>query len=50
MVCYREHELSMTNKLWKEDVVASCDFAMYQEIVFPLQASRRSIMKCQGRR
>jgi hypothetical protein len=25
MVCYREHELSMTNKLWKEDVVACCE-------------------------
>ena len=25
MVCYRAHELSMTNKLWKEDVATCCE-------------------------
>ena len=25
MVCYRTHELSMTNKLWKEDVATCCE-------------------------
>jgi hypothetical protein len=38
MVCYRDHELSMTNKLWKEDVVACCE----QDVAIPWAIKRKA--------
>jgi hypothetical protein len=38
MVCYREHELSMTNKLWKEEVEACCE----EEVVIPWAIKRKA--------
>jgi glycosyltransferase involved in cell wall biosynthesis len=38
MVCYREHELSMTNKLWKEAVEACCE----EEVVIPWTIKRNA--------
>jgi glycosyltransferase involved in cell wall biosynthesis len=38
MVCYREHELSMTNKLWKEDVVACCQ----EDVAIPWAIKRKA--------
>jgi glycosyltransferase involved in cell wall biosynthesis len=38
MVCYREHELSMTNKLWKEDIVACCE----EDVAIPWAIKRKA--------
>jgi glycosyltransferase involved in cell wall biosynthesis len=32
MVCYREHDLNMTHKLWNEDVLACCE----EDFIIPL--------------
>ncbi|MHA3774168.1 glycosyltransferase family 2 protein [Verrucomicrobiota bacterium sgz303538] len=38
MVCYREHENSMTNKLWSEDVTSCCE----EDIMIPWEIKRKA--------
>ena len=38
MVCYREHELSMTNKLWNENVEGCCD----EDVAIPWAIKRKA--------
>jgi glycosyltransferase involved in cell wall biosynthesis len=38
MVCYREHQLSMTNKLWEEDVEGCCE----EDIAIPWAIKRQA--------